>query len=59
MWSQQGKYDSITASHRDLLADGPRDLPGLALCVTDEQLEDLQKQVSNLINFLFLPFVIT
>ena len=26
MWLQQGKYESITASHRDMLANCPRDL---------------------------------
>lgn len=42
MWSQQGKYDSITASPRDLLADGPRDLghaPAGSLTEASSQLD--------------------
>lgn len=55
VWFQQGKYDSITASHRDQLADCLRDL-GHALDWLSvwliKQFEDLwENQALNLINF--------
>ena len=62
MWLQQGKNDSVTASHRDLLADCPRDL-GCALGWLSvwliKQSEAFQEnQVPSLISLSFLPFVI-
>lgn len=63
MWLQQGKYDSITASCRDLLADCPRDLGhplGWLSVRLIKQLEAFQeKQVPNSISLSFLPFVMT
>ena len=63
MWLQQGKYDSITASCRDLLADCPRDLShplGWRSVWLIKQLEAFQEnQAPNSISLSFLPFVMT